>query len=168
MLSELLCPRQLTLVYCNRLAGHPWQNHMFYSFFRSHLSSEIAVDIAAVVWSCHCCARIEAKVRNRSIWLKLFPTTTSFEAADIDYLGLHPQRQSENQFFLVMTDCSTKLAQVSALAKITARIVAAAFYEVSISKYGMSVSVVDGNGKKFASKLFQSACRMLGTTKFYT
>lgn len=111
--------------------------------------------------------RIEAKVRKRSIQLRLFSASTSFEAADIDYLGLHPQRQSKKQFLLVITDRSTKLAQVWTLAKITARIVAAAFYEVLVSKYGMSISTVAGNGKKFASKLFQSACRMLGTANFY-
>lgn len=107
-------------------------------------------------------------MRKLSIQLTLFPASTSFEAADVDYLGLHPQRQSKKQFLLVITDRSTKPAQISTLAKITARIVAAAFYEVSVPEYGMSVSAVDDNGKNFASKLFQSACRMLATANFYT
>lgn len=98
----------------------------------------------------------------------MFPDNCPFEAVAIDILGPLPRTRSEKQFLLAITDHFRKLTQVTALAKITDCNVAVALCEVCVFKYEIPVSLLSDIGPQFASKLFQSFCRMLGITNAYT
>lgn len=155
------------LARSSKLAGHPGQSRMFYTFSCTYNWPHMAVDISAIVRNCHSFARHRVKLRKHLNRLELFLATRPFKAGTIYILGPLPSTLSGKQFLLVIKDRFTKLTKVSALRKITDGVVNVAFYEVWVFKYGLPVSLLLDSALQSASKLLQSVCRMLDITIVY-
>ena len=107
------------------------------------------------------------KLRKNLNRLRLFPATRPLESLAIDVLGPLPKTKAGRRFLLVITDRFTKLTQVVALRTTTAYMVATAFCNAWVFKYGVPRSLLSDNGPQFNANVFQSVCRVLGITNLY-
>ena len=100
--------------------------------------------------------------------MKLFPATAPLESMAMDLLGPLQKSKAGNRFILVMTDRFTKLTQVVRLRRITAAVIAAAFCQHWVFKYGAPKETLTDNGSQFESKFLRETCQVLGVRNAFT
>ena len=165
---KTLRARLLSLTHDPVVAGHPGQNRMYYILRRMYYWPHMAVDVAATVRNCLHCAKNRVRSRKTLNRLKLFPATAPLESIGIDILGPLPKSKKGRKYLLVITDRFTKLKQVVALRSVTAYVVAVAFCEACVFKYGVPKTLLSDNGPQFSARFFRSVCEVLGVTNLYT
>ena len=68
----------------------------------------------------------------------------------------------------MITDRFTKRTQVVALRNVTAYVIAIAFFEAWVFKYGVPETLRSDNGPQFAVQFFRSVCEVLRVTNLFT
>lgn len=128
----------------------------------------MAVDVAATVRACSDCAKNRVRLRKRTNPLKLFPPTQPLTLVAIDILGPLTMTTSKYRHLLGIVDRFSKLTQVVPLLRVDAYVVAVAFSQHWLFKYGVPDNVLSDNGKQFASQCFQGVCQLLGASNSFT
>ena len=167
VLPRVLRPRVLRLCHYSLLAVHPRLNRMYYHIRRIYYWPHMAADVAATIRNCAHCARNRVNLRKHTNDLKLFPAEGPLQAISMDILGPLPRTERGKRFLLVINDRFSKLTAVVPLRTTNAYSVAIAFCEAWIFKRGPPESVLTDNGKQFASRFFQSVCKLLGLNNVY-
>lgn len=90
---------------------------MFYTVSLAYYWLHVAVNIGVITQNSYSCARSIVNLRNRLNWPKFVPANQSLEGMAVDILGLLPRTRSIKRFLLAITDCFTKLTQVTAPAE---------------------------------------------------
>ena len=128
----------------------------------------MAADIVATVRDCGPCSRNRVRLRKRTHPLKLFPAVKPLEDVAIDILGPLPRTENGHRYILVIADRFTKLTQAVPLSSTTAAVVAAAFVDEWVFKYGVPRTLLADNGKQFSSQFFRGVSQLLGITNTFT
>ena len=119
----------------------------------------MAADVMSTVRSCPNCAKNRIRLIKNSNSMKLFPATAPLESMAMDLLGPLQKSKAGNRFILVMMDRFTKLTQFVPLRRITAAVIAAAFFQHLVFKYGAPKETLTDNGSQFASKFVRETCK---------
>ena len=165
---KTLRARLSSLTHDPVVAGHPGQNRMYYVLRRTYYWPQMAVDVAVTVRNCGNCATTRVRLRKTLNRLKLFPATAPLESICIDILRPLPKSKKGRKYLLLITDRFAKLTQVVALRSFTAYVVAVAFCEASVFKYGVPKPLLSDNGPQFSARFFRSICRVFGVTNLFT
>jgi transposase InsO family protein len=88
-----------------------------------------------------------------------------FERVALDLVGPMPPSRRGKVYLLVMQDCFTKWIEVVAIPNKTARVVAAAFADTWVTRYGSPRLLHQDNGSEFTTKVFVELCKLLGITR---
>lgn len=128
----------------------------------------IAVDISSTVRSCPHCARNRLRLILHKQSMRLFHSMQHLKSLAVNVLGPLPTTKAGNRFILVMADRIPKLSQVVPLKRTTVLDVAKAFASDWAFKYGAAKEVLSDNGSRFARKLYQNTCRILGISNTFT
>jgi transposase InsO family protein len=87
-----------------------------------------------------------------------------FERVALDLVGPMPPLRRGKVYLLVMQDCFTKWLEVVAIPNKTARVVAAAFADTWVTRYGSPRLLHQDNGSEFTAEVFVELCKLLGIT----
>jgi hypothetical protein len=91
-----------------------------------------------------------------------------FERVALDLVGPMPLSRRGKVYLLVMQDCFTKWIEVVAIPNKTARVVASAFAEVWVTRYGSSRLLHQDNESEFTAEVFVELCKLLGIMRTTT
>ena len=100
--------------------------------------------------------------------MKLFPATKPLEFVAIDILGPLTRSRNGYRLLVVITDRFSKLTRTVPLRSVTALLVAMAFCDNWAYPYGPPAYLLSDSGGQFASKYFQSICRILGIRNLFS
>ena len=128
------------------IAGHSGQTRMKHTIQQTYYWPQMATDVMSTVRSCPNCAKNRIRLIKNSNPMKLFPATAPLESMAMDLLGPLKKSKAGNRFILVMTDRFTKLTQVVTLRRNTAAVIAEAFCQHWVFKYGTSKETLTDNG----------------------
>jgi transposase InsO family protein len=77
-----------------------------------------------------------------------------FKRVALDLVGPMPPSRRGKVYLLVMQDCFTKWIEVVAIPNKTARVVASAFADVLVTRYGSPRLLHQDNGSEFTAEVF--------------
>ncbi len=90
------------------------------------------------------------------------------ECVHIDLLGPFPKSKSGNRYILVIVDQFTKWFECVAIPDQSAEVVAKAFVNQYVSRFGPPLEIHSDQGGCFTASLFEACCKLLEVTKTRT
>jgi hypothetical protein len=91
-----------------------------------------------------------------------------FTKVALDLIGPMPPSRRGKVYLLVMQDCFTKWIEVVAISNKTARVVAAAFANTWVTRYGSPRLLHQDNGCEFTVEVFVELCKLFRITQMTT
>lgn len=119
-------------------------------------------------WTRACLSCQRSKIHRHTITpLGEFPPSSRFEHVHIDIVGPLPPSNNK-RYCVTMIDRFTKWPEVVPVREITAEIVAKAFYDGWISRFGCPLRITTDQGRQFESNLFNSLTTKMGIKRIRT
>ena len=113
------------------------------------------------------CPCLAFKVRQQKALLENIMAIYPLELVHLDYLCLEPGKGLEENV-LVVTDHSTRYAQVYVTKTLTAQMTARTLWDKFIVHYGLPEKILMDQGQNFKSQLVADLCKLMGTQKAWT
>lgn len=119
-------------------------------------------------WARACLSCQRSKIHRHTITpLGEFPPSSRFEHVHIDIVGPLPPSNNK-RYCVTMIDRFTKWPEVVPVHEITAEVVAKAFYDGWISRFGCPLRITTDQGRQFESDLFHCLMTKLGIKRIRT
>ena len=155
----------------------PWRRAVFHSVHdlahagtratRRMLTSrfvwrQCAADVAAWCRECQQCAR--GKVTRQEVApVEPIPVpSTPYTHVHVDLVGPLPASSKGHTYLLTMVDRTTRWPEVVPLNNISAQVVADAFVDTWVARFGVPSTVTTDRGTQFTGSTWQCLCRTLG------
>ncbi len=127
-----------------------------------------SVDTKVYVRSCAVCSRNKkANVKAKGP-LGSYVCGGRNERVHIDLVGPFPKSRAGNRYILVIVDQFTKWFECVAIPDQSAEVVARAFIDQYISRFGPPLEIHSDQGGCFTASLFEACCKLLNITKTRT
>lgn len=127
----------------------------------------MTADVAYIVRNCTSCAWNNQKYRRRCN-MHLFLASCPFQLTAMDIVGPVPKTASSNPLIPVTENCYFKLRRAVPTSKTTATYAVISFLYQWLILYGISTYLLTDKGIQFVSKLFATACALLGVKHLTT
>lgn len=120
------------------------------------------------IWARSCIGCQRAKIHRHVVTpLGEFPPSQRFEHVHIDIVG--PLRLSHDyRYCVTIIDRYTKWPEAVPVSDITAEVVAKAFYDNWIARFGCPLRITTDQGRQFESSLFNALMKKFGITRIRT
>lgn len=135
---------------------------MYTSMRRAYFWEAIIADVHVFVAGCDTCAKSKDQGRRRTASLKLFPAQEPLADACLDFLVPFPVSGWGNRYILVIVCRFTKLVRAIPIPRDDAETVLAAFFDVWVTLYGPSDTLLTDIWPQLTSLFFRGGGRMMG------
>ncbi len=168
VVPEVLKPEALVMVHDSKVGGHPGEDRTLSRLRSSFFWHGSKVDSRAYVQSCAACSRNKKPNVRAKAALGSYVVGGRNERVHLDLLGPFPKSKAGNRYILMMVDQFTKWFECVAIPDQSAEVVAKAFVDQYISRFGPPLEIHTDQGGCFNGSLFQACCKLLDITKTRT
>lgn len=156
--------RQLILNDFHNLptGGHAGTNRMYNNIKKFYYWPRLKKDVDSCVKKCDECQRHKYSKYNKQPLTITSTATSAFQKVFVDLVGPIKTDDENNSYILTIQCELTKFVECYPLPSKEAHVVAKAFVENFVLRYGIPREVVTDQGKEFFAVVFQESCKLLG------
>ena len=150
-------------------AGHFSHDKTLARLKQKYIWKGMRADCLNYTRTCAVCSFNKKPTRKAKAALRSYHAGAPLERVHIDILGpFHPPSATGNQYVLMLVDQFTKWLECYPLPLQTAELVAKAFVNGFIARFGCPLQVHTDQGRQFEGHLFQAVCGLLQIAKTRT
>ncbi len=158
----------LTMVHDSKVGGHVGEDRTLLRLKSSFYWHGSKVDCKAYVRSCAVCSQNKKPNRRPKAALGAYLVGGRNERVHLDLLGPFPKSKSGNRYVLMIVDQFTKWFECVAIPDQSAEVMAKAFVDQYIARFGPPLEIHTDQGGCFTGDLFQACCSLLDVAKTRT